>query len=93
MAGDAVIRPCLVLTWVTGDRGSRRRTFGHRFHASRSHRMTPFYAILGVILVIVSIPLGLMVAPLAIGGILLWVALRRADRALQGAATTAWRAS
>ena len=50
--------------------------------------MTPFYAILGVILVIVAIPLGLMLAPLAIGAILLWVALRRADRALQVPAAT-----
>jgi hypothetical protein len=46
-----------------------------------------------VILVIVSIPLGLMLAPLATGGILLWVALRRADRALQVPATIASSAS
>ena len=51
--------------------------------------MTPFYAILGVVLVIMSIPLGLMLARLAIGGVLLWVALRRADRALQPPTTAA----
>jgi hypothetical protein len=47
--------------------------------------MTPVYAILGIVLVIVAIPLGLMLTPLVIGAILLWVGLRRADRALQPA--------
>jgi hypothetical protein len=55
--------------------------------------MTPFYLILGVVLVVVSIPLGLMLAPLAIGGILLWVALRRADRALEAPTAAATSAS
>ena len=45
--------------------------------------MNPIYAILGVALVIVSIPLGLMLAPLIIGAILIWIPLKRADRALQ----------
>jgi hypothetical protein len=44
--------------------------------------MTPIYAILGVALVILAIPLGLMLAPLIIGGILVYVVLRRADRSL-----------
>ena len=48
--------------------------------------MTSLYAVLGILLVIVAIPLGLMLAPLVIGAILLWIGLRRADRALQAAA-------
>jgi len=44
--------------------------------------MTATYAALGTILIIVAIPLGLMIAPLVIGVILLAVAMRRADRAL-----------
>jgi hypothetical protein len=45
--------------------------------------MTAIYALLGVVLVIVAIPFGLMLAPLVLGAILLWAGLRRADRALQ----------
>lgn len=45
--------------------------------------MTPLYAILGILLIIVAIPLGLMLTPLVIGAILLYVALKRTDRALQ----------
>jgi hypothetical protein len=48
--------------------------------------MTPLYAILGIFLIIAAIPLGLMLTPLVIGGILLYVALKRTDRAL-GAST------
>lgn len=48
--------------------------------------MTPVYAILGVLLVLVAIPLGLMLTPLVIGAILLYLVLRRADRALQASA-------
>ena len=44
--------------------------------------MTPIYAILGIALVMLAIPLGLMLAPLVIGGILVFVVLRRADRSL-----------
>ena len=39
-------------------------------------------AVLGLLLIIVAIPFGLMLAPLAIGVIVLVVALRRMDRAL-----------
>jgi len=42
-------------------------------------------AAIGVALILVAIPFGLMLAPLAIGIIVLVVALRRADRALQRA--------
>jgi hypothetical protein len=39
-------------------------------------------SILGILLIIIAIPFGLMLAPLAIGVIILVVAVRRADRAL-----------
>jgi hypothetical protein len=44
--------------------------------------MTALYALLGIVLIIVAIPFGLMIAPLVIGAILLGVAMRRADRAI-----------
>jgi hypothetical protein len=51
--------------------------------------MTPFYAILGVLLIILAIPLGLMLAPLIIGAILLGIGIRRADRSIQQASAGA----
>ena len=51
--------------------------------AAEPTRMTPIYAILGILLVLIAIPFGLMLAPLIVGAILLYVVLRRADRALQ----------
>jgi uncharacterized protein YqgC (DUF456 family) len=39
-------------------------------------------ALLGIVLILFAIPFGLMLAPLAIGIIVLIVALRRMDRAL-----------
>ncbi len=45
--------------------------------------MTPVYAILGILLVILAIPLGLMLAPLIIGAILLTAGIRRSHRAIQ----------
>jgi hypothetical protein len=44
--------------------------------------VTALYALLGIVLIIVAIPFGLMLAPLAIGAILLALAMRRADRAI-----------
>ncbi len=38
--------------------------------------------VLGILLILIAIPFGLMLAPLAIGLIVLVVAVRRADRAL-----------
>jgi hypothetical protein len=38
--------------------------------------------VLGILLILIAIPFGLMLAPLAIGIIVLVVALGRADRAL-----------
>jgi hypothetical protein len=45
-------------------------------------------AAIGIALILVAIPFGLMLAPLAIGIIVLVVALRRADRALSRADLT-----
>jgi hypothetical protein len=39
-------------------------------------------AVFGILLIVVAIPFGLMLAPLAIGVIVLVVALRRMDRAV-----------
>jgi hypothetical protein len=38
---------------------------------------TPLLALLGVLLIILAIPFGLMLAPLAIGVILIWFGMRR----------------
>ena len=45
--------------------------------------MTPLYAVLGILLVLIAIPLGLMLAPLVVGAILTAIGIRRADRAIQ----------
>ena len=45
--------------------------------------MTALYAFLGIVLVIVAIPFGLMLAPLVIGAILIWIGIRRGHRAIQ----------
>ena len=47
------------------------------------------YALLGVLLILFAIPLGFMLAPLIIGAILVIVAYRRADRALEANVTGA----
>lgn len=44
--------------------------------------MTGAYATLGILLILVAIPFGLMLAPLAIGVIVLVLALRHIDRAI-----------
>ena len=44
--------------------------------------MSGAYAALGILLILVAIPFGLMLAPLAIGVIILVLALRRMDRAV-----------
>ncbi|HEX2469136.1 MAG TPA: hypothetical protein VHK05_00985 [Candidatus Limnocylindrales bacterium] len=43
---------------------------------------TPVAAFLGIVLILVAIPFGLMIAPLALGIVLIWYALRRVDGAL-----------
>ena len=49
----------------------------------RTAVMTPAFAALGVLLVIIAIPLGLMLAPLAIGVLLVWFGLRRLGGVLE----------
>ena len=44
--------------------------------------MTAAFAVLGVLLIIVAIPFGLMLAPLIVGGLLVWFGLRRLDGVL-----------
>jgi uncharacterized membrane protein len=44
--------------------------------------MTAFTALIGILLILVAIPFGLMVAPLALGVVLVWYVLRRVDGAL-----------
>lgn len=45
--------------------------------------MTALAALVGILLILVAIPFGLMVAPLALGVVLVWYALRRVDGALE----------
>jgi hypothetical protein len=51
----------------------------------------PALTLLGILLILLAIPFGLMLAPLAIGIILLWVGLRRADRSVSFDARSAAR--
>ena len=44
--------------------------------------MTALAALAGILLILIAIPLGLMVAPLALGVVLVWYALRRVDGVL-----------
>jgi len=44
--------------------------------------MNGLTAALGIFLVLVAIPFGFMLAPLVIGAILIWFAMRRLDDAL-----------
>ena len=45
--------------------------------------MTPLYAVLEILLVLIAIPLALLLAPLIVGAILIAIGIRRADRAIQ----------
>jgi hypothetical protein len=45
--------------------------------------MTGYLALLGIVLVIVAIPFGLMLAPLVLGIVLVWYGLRRLDSAVE----------
>jgi hypothetical protein len=44
--------------------------------------MTGYLSLLGIVLIIVAIPFGLMLAPLALGIVLVWYGLRRLDAAV-----------
>ena len=45
--------------------------------------MTQLAALIGIALIIVAIPFGLMLAPLALGIVVVWLALRHVDVALE----------
>ena len=45
--------------------------------------MTAVAALVGILLILIAIPLGLMVDRLALGVVLIWYALRRVDGALE----------
>jgi uncharacterized membrane protein len=48
-----------------------------------AHRtMTALVALIGILLILVAIPFGLMLAPLAVGLLFVWYCLRRVDGAL-----------
>ena len=44
---------------------------------------TGYLTILGILLIIIAIPFGLMLAPLLIGVVLVWYALRRLEGAVE----------
>lgn len=45
--------------------------------------MTQLAALIGILLIIVAIPFGLMLAPLALGIVVVWLALRHVGGALE----------
>jgi hypothetical protein len=45
--------------------------------------MNAFLALLGILLIIVAIPFGLMLAPLIVGVLLVWYGLRRLEGAVE----------
>ncbi len=45
--------------------------------------MTQLAALIGILLIVVAIPFGLMLAPLALGIVIVWLALRHAGGALE----------
>jgi hypothetical protein len=47
--------------------------------------MTALAAFIGIVLIVVAIPFGLMLAPLALGIVIVWLVLRRLDGALDRA--------
>jgi hypothetical protein len=44
--------------------------------------MTAIAGLIGILLILVAIPFGMMVAPLALGVVLVWYVLRRVESAL-----------
>jgi hypothetical protein len=45
--------------------------------------MNGYLALLGIVLILIAIPFGLMLAPLLIGVLLVWFGLRRLDGAVE----------
>jgi hypothetical protein len=48
-----------------------------------THQMNGYLALLGILLIVLAIPFGLMLAPLVIGVLLVWYGLRRLDGAVE----------
>jgi hypothetical protein len=46
-------------------------------------KMTQLAALIGIVLIIAAIPFGLMLAPLALGILMVWLALRHLDGAVE----------
>ena len=44
--------------------------------------MTALVALIGILLILIAIPFGLVIAPIALGVVFVWYALRRVDGAL-----------
>ena len=47
--------------------------------------MTALATLIGIVLIVVAIPFGFMLAPLALGTVIVWLVLRRLDGALDPA--------
>ena len=60
-----------------------RRSWPSIARLETTHQMNGYLALLGILLIIVAIPFGLMLAPLAIGVLLVWYGLRRLDGAVE----------
>jgi hypothetical protein len=45
--------------------------------------MTQLATLIGIVLILLAIPFGLMVAPLALGIVIVWLAMRHLDGALE----------
>jgi hypothetical protein len=52
-------------------------------HEPAEATMTQLATLIGIVLIIVAIPFGLMLAPLALGIVIVWLALRHLDGALE----------
>jgi hypothetical protein len=62
----------------TGHDRDRHRSLGEPVQMS-----TGYLSILGILLILVAIPFGLMLAPLVIGVVLVWYGLRRLEGAVE----------
>ena len=45
--------------------------------------MTQLATLIGIVLIVLAIPFGLMIAPLALGILIVWLAMRHLDGALE----------
>ena len=45
--------------------------------------MTQLAALIGILLILLAIPFGLMLAPLALGVVIIWLVLRHVDGAVE----------